>query len=263
MWQASLRVGGIVVHPVVDGIMPVPLTMLYPDVSEDVWRSMSTDLSSDGRLNVPYGGFLAVDSSGNTVLIDTGGGPTPSSLPDGSLPHRSAELPGALHACGLTPGQIDHVVLTHFHSDHIGWATVDGASYFPNAVYHVHELEWASLDAEHEAHHVLQPIVPQIAIWSGARAAPLPWLSLHHAPGHSPGNTVVVVSDVNGEDALALVGDLFHHPLGVAHTEWRCGFDADAEAAARQRCEWAGRLRAAGIPVVSSHFPGLQPLTTY
>ncbi|MDX1872082.1 MBL fold metallo-hydrolase [Mycolicibacterium sp. 120266] len=243
--------------------MPVPLSVLYPDVSEDVWRSMSTDLSSDGRLNVPYGGFLAVDSSGSTVLIDTGGGPTPSPLPDGSLPHRSSELPGVLRALGVTPGQIDHVVLTHFHSDHIGWATVDGAPYFPNAVYHVHELEWASLNPEHEARHVLQPIVSHLAFWSGARAMPLPWLTLHHAPGHSPGNALVVVSDVNGQDALAFVGDLFHHPLGVANAEWRCGFDADAGAAARQRFEWAERLRAARMPIVSSHFPGMNPLIAY
>jgi hypothetical protein len=72
-----------------------------------------------------------------------------------------------------------------------------------------------------------------------------------------------VVSDVNGDTDLALVGDLFHHPLGVAHTEWRCGLDSGAEAAARQRAEWADRFRAAGTPVVSSHFPGLQPLITY
>jgi glyoxylase-like metal-dependent hydrolase (beta-lactamase superfamily II) len=243
--------------------MPVPLLLLYPDVSEDVWRTMSTDLTADGGLNVPYGGFLAVDSVGNRVLIDTGGGRTPSPLPDGSLPSRFSELPSALRAVGLTRDQIDHVVLTHFHSDHIGWATADGETYFPNALYHVHELEWANLDAEHEAHQALQPIVPQLAVWSGARAAPLPWLILHHVPGHSPGNTLVVVSDVNGDTDLALVGDLFHHPLGVAHTEWRCGLDSDAEAAARQRAEWADRFRATRTPVVSSHFPGLQPLITY
>ncbi|WP_349318917.1 MBL fold metallo-hydrolase [Mycolicibacterium canariasense] len=237
--------------------------MLYPDVSIDMWNTISTDLTAAGCLNVPYGGFLAVDPAGNRVLVDTGGGRTPAPLPDGSLPHRFAELPRALAALGVAPAQIDHVVLTHSHPDHIGWAAVDGAPYFPNAAYHIHELEWASLDTEHEARQALQPIVPQLTLWSGAQATPLPWLILHHAPGHSPGNTVVVVSDVNGDNDLALAGDLFHHPLGVVHTEWRCGFDADAGAAARQRLEWAERLSAAGIPVVSSHFPGLQPLLAY
>lgn len=250
-------------HPVLDGIMPMPLSVLYPDVSADVWRTMSADLTADGRLGVPYGGFLCVDSAGRRVLVDTGGGQAPAPLPDGSSPDRFAELPGALRALGVTPALIDHVVLTHFHPDHIGWAAVDGVPYFPNAVYHVHELEWASLDAEHVARQALQPIAPHVVIWSGARAAPLPWLILHHAPGHSPGHTVVVVEDANGDNDLALVGDLFHHPLGLAHTEWRCGFDADPAAAARQREQWARRLRAGGTPVVSSHFPGLRPLSTY
>lgn len=258
-----LRVGNIDVHPVLDGIMPVPLSVLYPDISADTWQTAADDLTADGCLDVPYGGFLAVDATGDRVLIDTGGGPTPAPLPDGSLPHRFAELPRALRALGVTPEQIDHVVLTHFHPDHIGWAAVGGAPYFPNAVYHVHELEWASLDTEHEAHQALQPIVSQLAIWSGARVTPVPWLTLHHAPGHSAGNTLVVIEDVNGDTDLALVGDLFHHPVGVTHPEWRCGFDADAEAAVWQRREWAQRLRAAGTPMVSSHFPGSQPLTTY
>ena len=184
-------VGDVRVHPLLDGVMPMPLSVLYPDVPEAVWRSISADLTADGRLTVPYGGFLAVDSSGTAVVIDTGGGPTPAPLPDGSSPVRFGELPSALSSLGVGVEQVDLVVLTHFHPDHIGWAAVDGAPFFPNASYYVHEREWATLDTEHEAYEALQPIAPQLRTWSGAQAAPLPWLSLHHAPGHSPGNTVV------------------------------------------------------------------------
>jgi len=256
-------VGDVRVHPLLDGVMPMPLSVLYPDVPEAVWRSISADLTADGRLTVPYGGFLAVDSSGTAVVIDTGGGPTPAPLPDGSSPVRFGELPSALSSLGVGVEEVDLVVLTHFHPDHIGWAAVDGAPFFPNASYYVHEREWATLDTEHEAHEALQPIAPQLRTWSGAQAAPLSWLSLHHAPGHSPGNTVVMVSDVERGDELAVVGDLFHHPAGMAHPSWRCGFDADVEAAARRRTQWVDRLRAAGTPAVSSHFPGMKPLVTF
>jgi glyoxylase-like metal-dependent hydrolase (beta-lactamase superfamily II) len=262
-WPDPILIGDVRVHPVLDGIMPMPLSVLYPDVSAELWRTISTDLTADGRLNVPYGGFIAVDASGNTVLIDTGGGPAPSPLPDGSSPVRFGELPRALGSLGVDVEKIGLVVLTHLHPDHIGWATLNGAPFFPNATYYVHELEWASLGADREARDVLHPIAPRLAVWSGVQATPLPWLSLHHAPGHSPGNTVVMVSDVEGGNELALVGDLFHHPAGIAHPHWRCGFDANAEDAARQRVRWADRLRARGTPVVSSHFPGLQPLITY
>lgn len=256
-------IGEVRVHPVLDGVMPMPPSVLYPDVPEAVWRAVHADLTADGRLNVPFGGFLAVDSAGTTVLIDTGGGPTPSPLPDGSSPVRFGELPGALNSLGVEVDRIDLVVLTHFHPDHIGWATADGAPFFPNAAYHVHELEWESLGAEHEAREALQPIASQLMLWSGEQATPLPWLSLHHAPGHSPGNTLVMVSDVEVGDELALVGDLFHHPAALAHPHWRCGFDADAKAAARQRAHWVDRLRAAGTPAVSTHFPGMTPLVTF
>jgi glyoxylase-like metal-dependent hydrolase (beta-lactamase superfamily II) len=256
-------IGDVRVHPVLDGVMPMPPSVLYPDVPEAMWRTISADLTADGRLLVPFGGFLVADSTGTTVLIDTGGGPTPSPLPDGSSPVRFGELPAALGALGVDVDRVDLVILTHVHPDHIGWATVDGAPFFPQASYYVHELEWASLDAEHDAREALQPIASQLTMWSGAQSMPLPWLSLHHAPGHSPGNTVVMVSDVEGGDELAIVGDLFHHPAGITHPHWRCGFDADAEAAARQRLHWVERLRAAGTPVVSSHFPGMTPLVTF
>lgn len=260
---AAVMVGSLDIHPLLDGVMPLPPTVLYPDVPETVWSAMSADLTADGLLKVPYGGFLVVDSERNRVLIDTGAGPNPSISPDGALPQQYAELPRALRSVGVAPHQIDHVVLTHFHPDHVGWATLDGAPYFTRATYHVHELEWASLDPGHDARETLQPISKQVNIWSGAQAQPLPWLTLHHVPGHSPGNTLVMIRDADDRNQLAVVGDLFHHPAGLAHPEWRCGFDADAEVAARQRTEWAARLRAAEIPVVSSHFPGLAPVNAY
>lgn len=260
----SMRVGDVVVYPIMDGLMPVPPAVLYPDVALHFWRTTPAGLVDD-RLEVPYGAFLVVDANGNRVLVDAGGGPTPNLLPDGSLPRWFGQLPGALRAAGTSADQINHVVITHAHADHVGWVSLEGAPYFTNATHHMHDLEWASIQSgtEGTVKESVWPISGQLELWSGDQATPLPWLHLHHAPGHSPGNTVVVIESGSDGQKLAIVGDVFHHPVGVSEPQWRCGFDEDHEAAARQRVKWAQRFRAEGTPIVSTHFPEMTPLATY
>jgi len=55
---------------------------------------------------------------------------------------RSGLLPDALERLGVTPGEIDTVVLTHLHIDHIGWLAPDGAPFFPHAEIYCHRADW-------------------------------------------------------------------------------------------------------------------------
>src|SRR5262249_35949295 len=78
------------------------------------------------------------------VVVDTGVG-SPSGG-DPFLPERQGWLPDALAGAGANPADVDLVVLTHLHVDHVGWNMVDGEPYFPNARYVAHreDFDWVT-----------------------------------------------------------------------------------------------------------------------
>jgi glyoxylase-like metal-dependent hydrolase (beta-lactamase superfamily II) len=258
-----MRIGDVTVHPLVDGVQPLPPAVLYPDVPMSVWLDLPGALDKNQFLPVPFGGFLAVDERGNKVVVDLGGGLAPELVPGGEPPEIRELLPGRLTELDCSVDAVTDVVLTHLHIDHVGWACTAGRPTFPRARHHIHTQDWQYFVDEGADDAVRAKVAPlrDIAVlWTGDSAAPLDWLRLVHAPGHTPGASIALIES-RGE-SLALVGDLFHHPAAVAHPEWRCGFDTDPDAAAATRAHWVKRLRADHTPLVGPHFPGLAPVAT-
>jgi glyoxylase-like metal-dependent hydrolase (beta-lactamase superfamily II) len=97
-------------------------------------------VNDDTPWQVSFYAFLA-HVRGATVLVDTGLGPFGL---DPFLPAWQGRLPQALAAAGVAPEQVDLVVLTHLHVDHVGWNMRDGVPFFPNARYVAHrdDYEW-------------------------------------------------------------------------------------------------------------------------
>jgi glyoxylase-like metal-dependent hydrolase (beta-lactamase superfamily II) len=256
-----MRIGDVTVHSLLDGVIPVPPALLYPDVPLSTWHKIPGALNPYGLLDLPFGGFLAADSEGNRVLFDLGGGPAPDLLPNGELPPVRELLPTALEALGCPLDSVTDVVLSHLHIDHVGWASVDDLPTFPQARHHIHALDWEHFverGADQAVRRKVHPLKELAELWEGDRAQPFPWLRLFHAPGHTPGASVALIESQG--QGLALVGDLLHHPAAFEHPDWRCGFDQDPEAAAARRVEWINRLRRAGTPAVGPHFPELVPV---
>jgi glyoxylase-like metal-dependent hydrolase (beta-lactamase superfamily II) len=112
-------------------------------------------------------------------------------------------------------------------------------------------------DADPRVRTAIAPVTAQAQRWSQA-AEVLPWLRLVHCPGHTPGNAIVFVKD-QGEQ-LALIGDLAHHPLELAHPDWLGGVDTDPTGVSRQRESWFGRFADGGTPIASPHFPAQRPI---
>jgi len=149
------------------------------------------------------------------VLVDCGIGPGPVAY----FPGLAGRLEAALHEHAATLAEIDLVVFTHLHLDHLGWAP-----YLPNAAFAVAEAEWAHWaeggDAAGKAHHVaafrasLLPLAARVRRLpaNGEAAAGIVLLP---APGHTPGHCGVLVAD-----RLLIAGDLWHNPAQVAEPTW-------------------------------------------
>jgi glyoxylase-like metal-dependent hydrolase (beta-lactamase superfamily II) len=175
------------------------------------------------------------------VLVDTGAGPKPRAfLPDGE----------ARLLDGLGPEDVDVVVHTHLHVDHVGW---DGA--FPNARYVVHEADWAyfmSAESLAERPHLREKVLPleprfervtgETEIASGIRVQP--------APGHTPGHMIVRAGP------FAAIGDLVAQELQVVDPDLVFVNDLDFDLAATTRRRLIAELAEEGASVIAGHFRG-------
>jgi glyoxylase-like metal-dependent hydrolase (beta-lactamase superfamily II) len=257
-----MRIGDVTVHSLPDGVMPMPPDLLYPDLPASTLRNLLGTVELDGLLQVPFGGFLATDEHGHRVVFDLGGGPEPRLLPGGDLPEVRELLPVALEKLGCPPDSITDVVFSHLHVDHVGWASTGGQPTFPRARHHIHAQDWTHFVVETADEAVRAKVFPlrdSTELWEGDCAFLFDWLRLVHAPGHTPGSSVALIES-RGQ-ALALIGDLFHHPAALDHPNWRCGFDGDPQAATSTRAEWVQKLRETRTPLVGPHFPDFTPVT--
>jgi glyoxylase-like metal-dependent hydrolase (beta-lactamase superfamily II) len=177
-----------------------------------------------------------------TVLVDTGAGPKPRAFfPDGA----------ARLLDGLAPEEVDVVVHTHLHIDHVGW---NGA--FPNARYVVHEADWAyfmsesSLAARPHLREKVLPLEPRVERVTG-EAEIAPGIRVQPAPGHTPGHMLVRAGQ------FAIIGDLVAHELQVVDPGLLFVNDMDFEVAAATRRRVIAELGEEGAAVVAGHFRGI------
>ena len=157
---------------------------------------------------------------------------------------------------------------THLHFDHIGWASADGAPFFPNATYRcaAADLDYFLAGPDEEqftsalfyaltARERLAPVLDRIETWDADRTL-LPGIDVRLAPGHTPGSSVVVVSD--GAERALLLGDMVHCPLELMDDDFNLLVDHDQELANRVRDAYARELESSGTLAAAAHFPGLR-----
>ena len=180
-------------------------------------------------------------TGGGLVLVDSGCG--------GVFGPQLGRLAGWLRAVGVAPGDIDTVLVTHLHPDHIG-GLVDtaGAAMFPNAGLVVHEADaafWGDdatlAGASNEMERSSVQLARTVLTTYSARTRrlltegdALPGISILPAPGHTPGHSAWLVS--SGDAALLLWGDIVHMPgIQFAHPEVGMTFDTDGAQAIASR----------------------------
>jgi len=209
-----------------------------------------------------------------TVLVDTGAGngkARPGIPVFGGL--ETAYLDNLARA-GFSPDDIDVVVNTHLHIDHVGWNTSrEGDRWtptFPRARYLFSAIDRAYWDPagpsprpapagqavnENVFEDSVQPVLDSgrcELVDDGHRIAP--GLTLRLFPGHTPGHLVLDVED-GGERAL-FVGDILHHPAQVFCPEWNSVYCEDAAAARASRRRVLEEAADSGARLVPAHFGG-------
>ena len=202
------------------------------------------DVDSDERWWLPFNCVL-VRTGGATVLIDTGLGPPPRAF----VPEAEAKLLEELARHDVGPGDVDVVVHTHLHVDHVGW---DGS--FANARYVVHEDDWGffvteqSLDQRPHLQRVRA--LERVELVSGETEV-VPGVEMFPTPGHTPGHMSVRAG------STVVLGDVVVHQLQVGGPDIVYVSDHDAPAAAETRRRVLGRLADEGTDVIVSHFDGV------
>ncbi len=182
-----------------------------------------------------------VNTGAELVLFDTG---------------LNAEgITAALAAAGYTPDQIDVVVLTHMHGDHIGGLMTEGAATFPNARYVTGSAEfdhWNSTDNEGFVNNV-RPLAERTNMIDDGGAV-VSGVTGMAAFGHTPGHMTYMIESEGQQ--LVLGADFANHYVwSLAHPDWEVRFDMDKEAAAATRRNVLNMLAADRIPFIGYHMP--------
>jgi glyoxylase-like metal-dependent hydrolase (beta-lactamase superfamily II) len=170
----------------------------------------------------------------------------------------------ALAALGLAPEDIDYVMCTHLHSDHVGWNTrLEGGRWvptFPNAryVFTKKELEaWEQGHPKFTRHPLEDSVLPVIAAGRAELVANDFALDdevwLEPSPGHTPDHVSIRLAS-NGQNAV-MSGDLMHSPVQCLHPEWTVWPDWDAAKAKQTRRAFLERHAGIDMLVCTAHFP--------
>jgi glyoxylase-like metal-dependent hydrolase (beta-lactamase superfamily II) len=177
--------------------------------------------TADGRWWLRFRSFAIRYGEGPVTLVDAGIGP--AGAPAGPWAEVPGRLPEDLAAAGIATADVAAIVLTHLHSDHVGWA-LPGWTPFPHARVVVQRADVEAfaaargddLLAEPDRLHVLDG---DADLGPGVRAVA--------TPGHTPGHQCVLVSAA--DERMLISGDLFVHAVQLLDPELAYRYDADAD----------------------------------
>jgi glyoxylase-like metal-dependent hydrolase (beta-lactamase superfamily II) len=258
---AQIKIGRFTVTALTDGYADMPFSYFpgrTPAEVEEAAKAQFTARPSGVRFL--FNQYLVEDGT-SRILIDAG--------PAGSL-GETGRLPEALAARGLRPDQIDAVIVTHMHQDHMGGLVAGGQRRFPNAEVYVDRRDidhWTDPAKQAGAADYLQTsfrfasdvvrLYPKLQATQGDHQIQR-GLSLVDLTGHTPGHIGVRIED--GSQSLIMVSDMLFpvvHP-GMG-TDVAFLFEQDRPAAQAMRDRFFPRAAEEGALIAATHmpFPGL------
>jgi glyoxylase-like metal-dependent hydrolase (beta-lactamase superfamily II) len=257
--DATLRIGNVTVTALIDTRTKGPCDRLFPSVPVEAWEPHREYLIDEPPcVPVTITSYL-VRSSGKTILVDTGIGAKDRALA------RNGRLPEAIVDAGVRLEDIDIVLATHIHIDHVGWhTTTRGEGYaptFPNARHVFNRAEWEYWTAPDVAHargneHVADCVLPlegaaEIELVDGEHRL-TDELTLLPTPGHTPAHIAVAIA--SGGEAGVIIGDVCHHPAQMVETGWAPVFDMNPLLASQSREALMRKIENERLVVAAGHF---------
>ncbi len=267
----QIRVGDIAISRIYELTQPFPATEFFPDTPLQAWTPHLDWLIAEGAflpgensIVLPMQSYVA-RTSHHTILIDTCIG-NDKHRPQRPAWHMKTDKTYMtnLAAVGLTPADIDFVMCTHLHHDHVGWNTklVDGrwVPTFPNAKYIMSkkELEYFQNNDDPAAAPSLADSVLPVVESGQAELITTDFalddeVWLEPTPGHTPDHFAV---RLRSRDADGVVGgDLMHSPVQCLEPTWRARPDWDPQLAMQTRSAFMERHAENDTLVVMMHFP--------
>jgi glyoxylase-like metal-dependent hydrolase (beta-lactamase superfamily II) len=272
----ELKLGDVTVTRIEEMHGPVmPASQFFPDIPAGAWEQYRGMLvpdhldADDTMVRAAFQTWL-LRSEGRTILIDTGIGNDKTRPGAPFWDHLHLDYLANLAAAGVQPEDVDLVVNTHLHVDHVGGNTrlADGSwmPTFPNATYLMPKADFEFFNPANN---------PQIAgtVNDGAfedSIAPLHaagqvqlWeedlridanLRLEAAPGHTHGHGVVKLA--SGTDQALFAGDIVHTPLQLRYPDHSSCFCQDPVQAGATRRRLLGWAADEGVLVLPAHFSG-------
>jgi glyoxylase-like metal-dependent hydrolase (beta-lactamase superfamily II) len=232
------KIGDVVVTAINDGMFEGAFEMLagFPTAEAEALHK-AVFRAIPPRLVVNC--FL-IQTGERLALVDSGFG--------GAIGPLAGHLTNALQHLGVTPADIDTVLCTHLHPDHVGGLVgSDGAALFPNAELVVHPDDYkywgddatlaaATTDQDRGfvqlARATIAAYADRTRLLSSGEA--LPSISILHEPGHTPGHSGWMVT--SGGESLLIWGDIVHMPgIQFAGPDAGVGFDVDGPGAVATR----------------------------
>ena len=257
--QEKLQIGNLEILSLMDMVPPSRSPEdFFPDVDITLWEPYWNEVLDKGMVQLYYGCFV-VRSKGKIVLVDTGIGPGPHP----TRGDKNGDLLNDLGRQGIKPEEIDIVIHSHLHIDHVGWnldlSSDPPSPYFPNARYLVPSTDWD---------YFTRPENLINAPWVSENVIPLETLSLMDlfgdgfnvtdeitallTPGHTPGHMSFLLN--SGGEKAAIVGDAIHSKVQISEPSWCAGVDVDKRASERSRRDLIERSVSQGMIIAAGHF---------
>ncbi|WP_159717557.1 MBL fold metallo-hydrolase [Geminicoccus flavidas] len=257
------RVGDISATVLSDGLIGGPPRVYASDAPEaELQEVLQLAFLPTDRLTLNLNTLL-VETNGRRILLEAGAGQTMG--PQGGRVFEN------LAAIGLSPGDIDVVVVSHTHPDHVGnLRTADGGKAFPRATVFAPRADWnffvrndpdlsyMPVPEEFRRNFAaaikrsIEPVTDGIELYE-AGGEIVPGLSMLPAVGHTPGMANFLIQ--SGNDQLLLTADLAYHPIVNVDRPWLPGPDRDKDAALASRRRIFDMAAADRLLVLGFHYP--------